>query len=637
MTVMEVGLLATVLAAAVFLAAADDFPRVRIDSGLVVGTRVPADGTEVDAFLGIPYAEPPIGELRFRRPRPVPSWEGTYNATTKPRACRQVPFDLLGPLALDYSGASEDCLYVNLWRPARRQKSARSREGDTHRDALLPTVVFIHGGAFQWGDSALFLYDPANFVALTGDVVFVTFNYRVSMFGFLDTEDPKRESGGNLGLWDQNLLLKWVQSNIAYFGGDPKRVTLWGQSAGAMSVALHAQSPHSTGLFQKAILQSGAPFSLVLNRVFNPRGNFKSMVWKLGCYNATKESAGDTLSDVMRCLRRAEASSVIENIESTPILKRWFVPIENDSFFPGPFMSPSSWKPFGVRDVLVGTTANEGTMFYNMVLSAYPGLSDAQPEEYKMLATAALSRMFGMPLSKARLLADFYFGKDDAGRNYEEARDTVAELVGDAFMDCPTELFAQSAAENGVRVYRYLFAHKASHSFVPAWMGVAHAADLLYTLGSLPFMKDEGRYTEPLGNIGKRFLQTQDYTKEEEKLMRELVHAFAQFIRKDKPDLATAGLEWPAYTAEDRRLIAVNSRNYSIVKTSKSDICDLWKKAVVTSETSTEIPAVAPAPRQPENSLPSKKKGSEVTHSTSGSSIAMPWELFTVFIAFRLI
>ncbi|KAL3223136.1 hypothetical protein MRX96_027741 [Rhipicephalus microplus] len=168
MTVMEVGLLATVLAAAVFLAAADDFPQVRIDSGLVVGTRVPADGTEVDAFLGIPYAEPPIGELRFRRPRPVPSWEGTYNATTKPRACRQVPFDLLGPLALDYSGASEDCLYANVWRPARRQKSAASREGDTHHDALLPTVVFIHGGAFQWGDSALFLYDPANFVALTG-------------------------------------------------------------------------------------------------------------------------------------------------------------------------------------------------------------------------------------------------------------------------------------------------------------------------------------------------------------------------------------------------------------------------------------------------------------------------------------
>lgn len=635
MTVSEGCLLAAMLVAAASLVDAKDFPRVRIDSGFVVGTRVQADGTEVDAFLGIPYAEPPMGELRFRRPRPVPPWEGTYNATTKPRACRQVPFDLLGPLALDYSGASEDCLYANVWRPARRQKCASARESSACSNVLLPTVVFIHGGAFQWGDSALFLYDPANFVALTGDVVFVTFNYRVSMFGFLDIGDPKQASGGNLGLWDQNLLLKWVQSNIAYFGGDPKRVTLWGQSAGAMSVALHAQSPHSAGLFQKVIMQSGAPFSLVLNRVFNTRENFKSIVSMLRCYNATKEGAGDTLRDVMYCLRRAEASSVFDRIESTPILQRWFVPIENDTFFPEPFMSPSSWKPFGVRDVLIGTTANEGTMFYNMVLSAFPRLSDAQPDEYRMLATVALSKMFDMPLSQAKSLADFYFSKDDASRTYEQARDTTAELVGDAFIDCPTELFSQSAAANGVRVYRYLFAHEASHSFVPAWMGVAHAADLLYTLGSLPFMKDEGRYTEPLGKVGKRFLQTQDYTKEEEKLMKEMVQAFAHFIRKDKPELAAAGLEWPAYTAEDRRLIAVKSRNYSIIQMSKTDVCDLWKRAVVKSDGSKKRPAVAPT--EPENSLPSKKKRSRVASSAPGLSITMPWELFTVLIAFCLI
>ncbi|KAH7946344.1 hypothetical protein HPB49_023405 [Dermacentor silvarum] len=497
MVAVKACLLASLLVAALFLVAAKDSPTVRIDSGFVVGTRVQAGGTEVDAFLGIPYAEPPIGELRFRRPQPVRPWEGAYNATSKPRACRQVPFDLLGPLALDYSSASEDCLYVNVWRPARGQECATTRESAACHKVLLPTVVFIHGGAFQWGDSALFLYDPANFVALEGDVVFVTFNYRVSMFGFLDTEDP--ESGGNLGLWDQNLVLKWVNSNVVHFGGDPARITLWGQSAGAMSVALHARSSHSVGLFQKAIMQSGAPFSLILNKVFNTRASFNSIVSTLKCFNIANESAGDQLREVMYCLREAEASSVFEKIQSTRILQRWFVPIENDTFFPYPFMSPSSWKKFGVRDVLIGTTANEGTMFYNMVLKAFPALSDAPPDEHRMLGAAALSMMFEMPLSKARLLADMYYGEDDANRTYEQARDITAELVGDAFLDCPTELFADAAATDGVRVYRYLFAHKASHSFVPAWMGVAHAADLLYTLGSLAIYEGQKTLHGTLG------------------------------------------------------------------------------------------------------------------------------------------
>ncbi|XP_075548004.1 acetylcholinesterase-like [Dermacentor variabilis] len=635
MTAVKVCLLASLLVAAVLLVAAKDSPKVRIDSGFVVGTRVQAGGTEVDAFLGIPYAEPPIGELRFRRPRPVSPWEGPYNATSKPSACRQVPFDLLGPLALDYSGASEDCLHVNVWRPARGQECATTRKRAACRNVPLPTVVFIHGGAFQWGDSALFLYDPANFVALEGDVVFVTFNYRVSMFGFLDAQDP--ESGGNLGLWDQNLVLKWVNNNIAHFGGDPARITLWGQSAGAMSVALHAQSSHSVGLFQKAIMQSGAPFSLILNKVFNTRASFNNIVSMLKCSNITNESAGDQLRDVMYCLRQAEASSVFEEIQSTRILQRWFVPIENDTFFPHPFMTASSWEKFGVRDVLIGTTVNEGTMFYNMVLRAFPALSDAQPDEHRMLGAAALSMMFEMPLSKARLLADMYYGEDDANRTYEQARDITAEIVGDVFLDCPTELFADAAAMDEVRVYRYLFAHKASHSFVPAWMGVAHGADLLYTLGSLPLMRDQRRYTEPLGNVGKRFLQTQDYTKDEEIFMKEIVEAFAHFIRNGKPEFPSAGFEWPAYTAESRQLLVLKPRNYSIMQTSKTEICDLWKKAVVTSDGSTQLPLAAQLPREPQNSTPPKKKWPGAKPSTSASSIILPWELFIVIITLCLL
>ncbi|KAK8782637.1 hypothetical protein V5799_016025 [Amblyomma americanum] len=522
-------LLVLALAVSTFCAVANDIPTVRIDAGVVVGTRVDAGGTQVDAFLGIPYGKPPVGKLRFQRPQPVQPWEGAYNATAKPRACWQLPFDLLGPLALHYSDASEDCLYVNVWRPVGSQGCASGQQSAC-RGALLPTAVFIHGGAFQWGDSALFVYDAANFVALTGDVVFVTFNYRVSMFGFLDAHGPN-ETGGNMGLWDQNLALKWVRNNVASFGGDPERVTLWGHSAGAMSVALHALSPHSNGLFHRAIMMSGAPFTMILNRVFNPRASFDSIAAALQCYDARKGSARDQLSEVMTCLRRTEASKAFEALESTRFLQQWFLPVDNDDFFPHTFMSEKTWDKFPLLDVLIGTTINEGTMFYNLLLKAFPGLSAAEPEEYRLIGTAALSRMFEMPISKARQLADIYYGEDDAARTYDQARDITSTIMGDVFFDCPTQLFADAVASKGVRVHRYSFAHMSSHSFVPPWMGVAHSADLLYTLGSLPFLKDTERYTDPLGKVGKRFLQTQDYTSDEDGFMKELVSAFAQFMR----------------------------------------------------------------------------------------------------------
>ena len=217
---------------------------VRTDSGGVLGT---ARGG-VTAFLGIPYAAPPVGGLRWRPPQPPPYRNADWRADQFGTSCMQsqprsrLPwteeFMTQGPIG-------EDCLYLNVWTAAK------------NASAKLPVMVWIYGGAFTEGSSAIAVYDGAE-LAKKG-VIVVTLNYRVGPLGFLAHPELTRESGtsGNYGLLDQIAALMWVQKNIARFGGDPAQVTIFGQSAGAMSVAALMRSPQAKGLFARAIALSG--------------------------------------------------------------------------------------------------------------------------------------------------------------------------------------------------------------------------------------------------------------------------------------------------------------------------------------------------------------------------------------------
>ena len=217
---------------------------VRTDSGVVLGT----SRSGVTAFLGVPYAAPPVGNLRWRPPQPAiyrnADWRadqfGTSCIQNQPRS--RLPwteeFMTQGPIG-------EDCLYLNVWTPAK------------NASVKLPVMVWIYGGAFTEGSSAIAVYDGAE-LAKKG-VIVVTLNYRVGPLGFLAHPELTRESGtsGNYGLLDQIAALKWVQKNIARFGGDPAQVTIFGQSAGAISVADLMRSPLAKGLFARAIALSG--------------------------------------------------------------------------------------------------------------------------------------------------------------------------------------------------------------------------------------------------------------------------------------------------------------------------------------------------------------------------------------------
>lgn len=221
---------------------------VNIDKGKIRGkTITSAAGKKVDVFLSIPYAQPPVGPLRYRHPRPIEKWSGILNTTTPPNSCVQIMDTLFG----DFAGAdmwnpntqlSEDCLYVNVFVPHPRPKNS-------------PVMLWIYGGGFFQGTSTLDVYDYKA-LATEENMIIVSIQYRVANLGFLYLGTP--DAPGNAGLFDQNLALRWVRDNIRHFGGDPNRITLFGESAGAVSVSLHLLSALSRDLFQRAIMQSGA-------------------------------------------------------------------------------------------------------------------------------------------------------------------------------------------------------------------------------------------------------------------------------------------------------------------------------------------------------------------------------------------
>lgn len=198
--------------------------------------------------MSIPYAKPPTGDLRYRHPRPADHWTGILNATQQPNSCVQIVDTAFG----DFVGAdmwnpntemSEDCLYVSVFVPHPRPKKS-------------PVMLWIYGGGFYQGTSTLDVYDYKT-LAAEENIILVSIQYRVANLGFLFLGTP--DAPGNAGLFDQNLALRWAHDNIHYFGGDPTRITLVGESAGAVSVSMHLLSAKSHDLFQRAILESGSP------------------------------------------------------------------------------------------------------------------------------------------------------------------------------------------------------------------------------------------------------------------------------------------------------------------------------------------------------------------------------------------
>jgi len=241
-------ILLTLTASFVYSGESPKTETIYLDSGPICGIIEDPEG-EIREYFGIPYAAPPVGKLRWKDPQSVIPWTDILTCDTFRDACPQPKGN---PITADNMGNSEDCLYLNIWAPE-----------VSENESSLPVMVWIHGGAWTYGSGRLPIYNGFNF-AKKG-VILVTINYRLGPFGFLvhewlDEECPPGRVSGNYGFLDQIEALKWVQKNIAAFGGDPNNITIFGESAGAFCIAYHLLSPLSDGLFQKAIMESGAPY-----------------------------------------------------------------------------------------------------------------------------------------------------------------------------------------------------------------------------------------------------------------------------------------------------------------------------------------------------------------------------------------
>nr|WCC58157.1 carboxylesterase [Pharsalia antennata] len=277
-------------------------PAVRIQQGLLAGVAVDTDSKIVNSYLGVPYAAPPVDHLRFSSPARHLGWNGTYDATNFKSRCPQLPLRL--------SFTNEDCLYLNIWSPS-----------NLGNYAPLPVVVFFEGLDFFQSSSI-----PISGQDLAAEgIVVVTVNYRLNVFGFFCLGNA--DSRGNLGLLDQYFALLWIRENIKQFGGDPEKITLFGYSSGAVSVALHMVSPRTAGLFQRAIISSG---SVVTPWQINndPTVASKEIIRLLGCHAYTL--------DILGCLRAKKVEEILEALQEYSESRNWtdmFLPVV-DNFLP---------------------------------------------------------------------------------------------------------------------------------------------------------------------------------------------------------------------------------------------------------------------------------------------------------------
>lgn len=461
-----------------------------IDTGRLKG--VVKDG--VVSFKGIPYAAPPVGELRWRPPQAVKAWSGIRAASEFGADCMQKPFP--GDAAPLGVTPAEDCLYANVWIPAKAPAKK------------LPVMVWIYGGGFVNGGSSPAVYDGSQF-ARRG-VVFVSFNYRVGRFGFfahpaLTKENPS-EPHGNYAYMDQIALLKWVQRNAAAFGGDPKNVTLFGESAGGMSVQALMTSPPAQGLFHKAIIESGGGRSggLMPPRYLDrPSANGMPSAETAGIAFAKSVKAEGDDAATLAALRKLSAEAVVAGLNMASMM----TPTYSGPMIDGKVIVEPSDAAF-----LAGRAAKIPLMVG--ANSADIGFNTAKNIE-------ELFKPFGADIEKAKAAWDP--GKTG------NVREVGTLVSSDKMMVEPARFLARTVAATGQPAYEFRFSYVAE-SMRAQWKGAPHATEIPFVFDTL-----EARYERGLTPADKAIAQAANAY-------------WVNFAKTGNPN--GGGLpDWPVYSA----------------------------------------------------------------------------------------
>ncbi|XP_071826398.1 cholinesterase-like [Apostichopus japonicus] len=499
-------------------------------------------------FYGIPFVLPPIGNRRFNKPVPMERWEGIWNATYRRSRCLQ-----LRSISDADDKGDEDCLHLNVFAPAQTT-------------GQLPVMVWIHGGGYFGGQGGSAFYLPYPLMSM-GEFVFVSINYRLGIYGFLTTGDEA--SVGNYGIYDQIEALKWIQTNIAAFGGNPDEVTIAGESAGAGSAGILGISPLATGLFKRLIMQSGSSVAPWAVDFTSQRGLMlaRQAAGMLNC------DESDTFR-MVTCLREAPAEELTSAqnavLIDSVINQLPYVPVVDGVLIPDKPLYLLKSRQFKNVDILIGSNKDEGDL---LALRAYPTyiIRDRPPfMSYDEFRTRLRDYVYfynhNLDFDAIEQQYVDHASIDTPGVSFLP---TFSNIITDQAFACPalsTALFYSLAGNN---VYSYQMTHEPSWTIFlgdngPAWVGAIHGEDIQFVFGweMNPVMKDRANLTE-----------------EEVYMSVQVMRYWANFVISGNPNTPNQdGYQyerWPSYS-ESTKLYKTLSLNFDNGEFLKENDCHFW-------------------------------------------------------------
>jgi len=490
-----------------------DWPlQVQTDKGSIVGFK----DNNVNYFLGIPYAQPPIGSLRWAPPQPHQPWSGMLRTTEFSSACLQpIPNPLSDYTFPDNVTFSEDCLYLNVYAP-------------NTPDPNKAVMVWIHGGGLLNGGNSEYRL-RGEYMAQTGDVVVVVINYRLGVFGWLAhpafiNDNPNFPSSGNYGFLDQRLSLQRVQNNIALFGGDPKKVTIMGESAGGSSVCFHLVSQKSQGLYSKAIVESGACLAEV-SKITDAQTFAVNFQNKMKCTG--------TPSQIIQCMRSVPAPQV-EALQQTGAFSQAVV--DGYTFLEHPYTSISNGR-YNSVPLIAGNVKDEGSLFIG---HSGPIDSSSYMTRLDNYFKGFASQVFNQYPCAAYNASDCWYA--------------LMTAYGDYLLTCPTKFISDAFAVSG-STYSYVFTHQ------PYWALIKRNPYGAFHSSEIPF-------------VFSTLTKIYNYTPPEVDLERQMTKFWTNFGKSGNPN--TEGIMlWPVYQSPDYSETTLDL-TLTIVQKYKKLECALW-------------------------------------------------------------
>ncbi|XP_068084827.1 esterase FE4-like [Anabrus simplex] len=509
----------------------DEYPTITLPQGTVKGRKVtPGNLSPYYSFLGIPYAKPPVGNLRFKAPIPAEPWNGTLEALYEGNMCKQTDRAGTAPLG------DEDCLFLNVYTPELPGSGP-----------LRPVMVWIHGGGYLFGSGNKDGQGPQ--FLLNEGVVYVSINYRLGVFGFLSTEDEV--APGNAGLKDQVLALRWVQQNIAAFGGDPDQVTIFGESAGGTSVQYHLLSPMSKGLFRGAIAQSGST-SCARGIAKKPRKNAFLVGKALGFTGESSQDLVDFLRNVSSDQLVFTSLTTINEEDEFRFLKIYHelpcvepVVEGEEAFITEDPLTLLDEGKFQNVPYLTGVTLAEGVYF--LLVGVFNGNRTLQEidEDFTKVFKPELRICRGEPCGDAMIpkIRSFYLG--DQPLNNDTLLNFIDLCTDMSFADGVLHGVKMMSTRSSAPVYFYQFSYDGG------------LVETLPVLANLP----RPMHSDDLGYIFDRGIQVSDDSLDA-KVRYRMVTMWTNFVKTGNPTLEISE-EFPAwlpYTDEETNYLDIGAQ-----------------------------------------------------------------------------